>query len=139
MTVPGAALTDGHVQGHLILTNCLTDEVTRPAIERALKEDELLWLDLDETGQIIALLREVFKIHPLAIEDAQEFNQRPKVEDYDDLVSPNRLRRARPGSAAGRGACLLRRAFPGQRASCPRGVRDAQARERTWWSRRNWR
>jgi len=33
------------------------------------------------------LLREVFKIHPLAIEDAQEFNQRPKIEDYDDFVS----------------------------------------------------
>jgi magnesium transporter len=76
------------VQGHLILTNCLTDEVTRPAIERALKEDELLWLDLEDTGpDTIALLREVFKIHPLAIEDAQEFHQRPKIEDYDNFVS----------------------------------------------------
>ncbi len=76
------------MHGHLILTNCLADEVTRPAIERALNGDELLWLDLDDTGpDTIALLREVFKIHPLAIEDAQEFNQRPKVEDYDDFVS----------------------------------------------------
>jgi magnesium transporter len=76
------------VQGHLLLTNCLTDEVTRPNIERALKEDDLLWLDLEDTGpDTIALLREVFKIHPLAIEDAQEFNQRPKIEDYDDFVS----------------------------------------------------
>ena len=76
------------MQGHLILTNCLTDEVTRPNIERALKEDDLLWLDLEDTGpDTIALLREVFKIHPLAIEDAQEFNQRPKIEDYDDFVS----------------------------------------------------
>jgi magnesium transporter len=80
--------TIGQVQGHLILTNCLTDEVTRPNIERALKEDDLLWLDLEDTGpDTIALLREVFKIHPLAIEDAQEFNQRPKIEDYDDFVS----------------------------------------------------
>ena len=76
------------MQGHLILTNCLTDEVTRPAIERALKEDDLLWLDLQDTGaDTIALLREVFKLHPLAIEDAQEFHQRPKIEDYDDFVS----------------------------------------------------
>jgi magnesium transporter len=76
------------VQGHLVLTNCLTDEVTRPAIERALKEDDLLWLDLEDTGpETIALLREVFKLHPLAIEDAQEFHQRPKIEDYDDFVS----------------------------------------------------
>jgi len=28
----------------------------------------------------------VFKIHPLAVEDAQEFSQRPKVEDYEDFV-----------------------------------------------------
>ncbi|HEX2818639.1 MAG TPA: magnesium transporter CorA family protein [Streptosporangiaceae bacterium] len=76
------------MQGHLILANCLTDEVTRPNIERAVKEDNLLWLDLTDTGpDTIALLREVFKIHPLAIEDAQEFNQRPKIEDYDDFVS----------------------------------------------------
>jgi magnesium transporter len=75
------------VQGHLLLTNCIEDEVTRPVIEQALKEDTLLWLNLADTGpDTIALLREVFKIHPLAIEDAQEFHQRPKVEDYDDFV-----------------------------------------------------
>jgi magnesium transporter len=76
------------VQGHLILSNCLTDEVTRPNVERALNEGDLLWLDLADTGpDTIAVLREVFKIHPLAIEDAQEFNQRPKIEDYDNFVS----------------------------------------------------
>jgi magnesium transporter len=75
------------MSGHLLLNNCLEDEVTRPAIERALKEDTLLWLDLADTGpDTIALLREVFKIHPLAVEDAQEFNQRPKIEDYEDFV-----------------------------------------------------
>ncbi len=75
------------MRGHLLLTNCIQDEVTRPAIELALKDDTLLWLDLADTDQdTIALLREVFKIHPLAIEDAQEFSQRPKVEDYDDFV-----------------------------------------------------
>jgi len=75
------------VQGHLLLTNCIEDEVTRPAIEQALNEGTLLWLNLADTGpDTIALLREVFKIHPLAVEDAQEFDQRPKVEDYDDFV-----------------------------------------------------
>jgi magnesium transporter len=76
------------VRGHLLLTNCLEDEVTRPNIELALKEDKLLWLDLQDTDEeTLALLREVFKIHPLAVEDAKEFNQRPKVEDYDNFVS----------------------------------------------------
>jgi magnesium transporter len=75
------------VRGHLLLTNCIEGEVTRPAIELALNDDKLLWLDLADTGpDTIALLREVFKIHPLAVEDAQEFDQRPKVEDYDDFV-----------------------------------------------------
>ena len=73
--------------GHLLLKNCVEDEPTRPAIERALKDDSLLWLDFADTSpETITLLREVFKIHPLAVEDAQEFNQRPKVEDYEDFV-----------------------------------------------------
>ena len=76
------------MRGHLLLTNCLQDEVTRPNIELALKEDKLLWLDLQDTGdETLTLLREVFKIHPLAVEDAKEFHQRPKIEDYDDFVS----------------------------------------------------
>jgi magnesium transporter len=76
------------VRGHLLLTNCVIDEVTRPNIELALKEDRLLWLDLQDTDdETLTLLREVFKIHPLAIEDASEFHQRPKIEDYDDFVS----------------------------------------------------
>lgn len=53
-----------------MLTNCLEDELTRPNIELALKEDRLLWLDLQDTGdEVLAVLREVFKIHPLAVED----------------------------------------------------------------------
>jgi magnesium transporter len=76
------------VRGHLLLTNCIEDKVTRPNIELALKQDRLLWLDLaDNSEETLALLREVFKIHPLAIEDATEFHQRPKIEDYDDFVS----------------------------------------------------
>jgi len=67
--------------------NCIEEEATRPNIELALKEDNLLWLNLAGTDpDTIALLRDVFKIHPLAIEDTQEFNQRPKAEDYDDFV-----------------------------------------------------
>ena len=36
---------------------------------------------------MLTLLHEVFKIHPLAVEDVREFHQRPKIEDYDDFVS----------------------------------------------------
>jgi Mg2+ and Co2+ transporter CorA len=76
------------VRGHLLLTNCLEDELTRPNIELAMKADRLLWLDLEGTDdEVLTLLHEVFKIHPLAVEDVKEFHQRPKIEDYDDFVS----------------------------------------------------
>jgi hypothetical protein len=46
------------VRGHLLLTNCLEDELTRPTIELALKEDRLLWLDLHGTDDdVLVLLR----------------------------------------------------------------------------------
>ena len=32
------------------------------------------------------LLLDVFKIHHLAVDDAQHFGQRPKLEDYDDFI-----------------------------------------------------
>ena len=64
----------GAVRGQLLLTNCLEDELTRPNIELAMKEDRLLWLDLQGTDdEVLILLREVFKIHPLAVEDVKEF------------------------------------------------------------------
>ena len=52
------------VRGHLLLTNCLEDELTRPNIELAMKADRLLWLDLEGTDdEVLTLLHEVFKIH----------------------------------------------------------------------------
>jgi magnesium transporter len=58
----------------------------RPAIERLLHENKLLWLDLDrpDAGDL-AMLRDVFELHPLALKDVEEFGQRPKLEDFDDI------------------------------------------------------
>ena len=33
-----------------------------------------------------AVLRDVFRFHPLALEDSEHFGQRAKLEDYDDFV-----------------------------------------------------
>ncbi len=50
------------MRGHLLLTNCIEDEGTRPNIKLALKEDRLLWLDLHDTDdKTQALLREVVR------------------------------------------------------------------------------
>src|SRR3954464_10676994 len=43
------------------------------------------WLDIfppDDSD--VAILRDVFHFHPLAIEDSITYTQRPKIEHYDD-------------------------------------------------------
>jgi magnesium transporter len=77
------------VNGHLIRIDGTADEDFKPDdVERALHNDEILWLDLhDSSEESLALLRDVFSIHPLAVEDALEFGQRPKMEDYENFVS----------------------------------------------------
>src|SRR6476619_6351954 len=48
------------------------------------QKDEFVWLDLqDPHEQDVALLRDEFKFHPLAIEDATRHHERPKVDSYD--------------------------------------------------------
>jgi magnesium transporter len=76
------------VDGHLVTTDGgLTEQLTPELIGQALQRREVLWLDLDCSGQdTISVLRDVFRFHPLAIEDVAHFGQRPKVEDYDDFT-----------------------------------------------------
>ena len=59
----------------------------RVAIESRLSSGEFFWLDLhDPSEEDFVLLRDVFKFHPLALEDSEQFGQRPKLEDYEDFV-----------------------------------------------------
>ena len=77
------------VNGHLIRIDGSSDDDFKPDdVEQALHNDEILWLDLDDSSEeTLTLLRDVFEIHPLAIEDAAEFGQRPKIESYGNFVS----------------------------------------------------
>jgi magnesium transporter len=60
---------------------------TRQSVEQRVAAGEFLWLDLDGVDdEARDLLLTVFKVHPLAVEDAQNFGQRPKLEDYDDFM-----------------------------------------------------
>ena len=57
------------------------------AIAERLRGDGFFWLDLHEPDQAdFTLMRRVFGFHPLAVEDAENFGQRAKVEEYDDVV-----------------------------------------------------
>jgi magnesium transporter len=64
-----------------------TDDVSDADIRARLAGDGFFWLDLHQPGpDEMALLRDVFRFHPLAVEDAEKFGQRAKIEEYDDVV-----------------------------------------------------
>jgi len=59
----------------------------RENVERLLAADVFFWIDLDQPNEAdYSILREVFKFHPLAVEDSEKFGQRAKLEEYDDFV-----------------------------------------------------
>src|ERR1700691_4589850 len=71
------------MQGTLTVDGASAD-ADRPAIEAALAGSSFFWLDLEGVdGDTAAVLRDSFKFHPLAVEDAANFGQRPKPGDYD--------------------------------------------------------
>src|SRR6202042_1920193 len=51
------------------------------------KQGGFVWLGLFEPGEgELALVRDTFGLHELAVEDAQSFHMRPKIETYDQGV-----------------------------------------------------
>ena len=75
-----------HGTGFSFSVPCFT-EIDRPAIERSLAEDHFFWLDLTSPGkEEIKELHELFAFHPLALEDALHFGQRPKLDHYGEYV-----------------------------------------------------
>jgi magnesium transporter len=62
-------------------------DFSRDAAESLLATGGFFWLDLYQpTQDDFDVLRDVFKFHPLALEDSEQFGQRPKLDDYDDFV-----------------------------------------------------
>ena len=60
---------------------------TREEVEKLLGGGEFFWLDLDSPDEAdFEILADVFKFHPLAVEDSENFGQRAKLDDYDDFV-----------------------------------------------------
>jgi magnesium transporter len=57
------------------------------ACTAAQADDAFLWIGLHEPGpEQLEQLGEVFGMHPLALEDAANGRQRPKIERYDDML-----------------------------------------------------
>ena len=79
------------------------DEGPVPLTEAAVRctEGGFVWLGLFEPGEEeLAQVRDTFGLHELAVEDAQNFHMRPKIESYDQGVRLVILRTARYDDAA---------------------------------------
>jgi magnesium transporter len=62
-------------------------DFSRESAEELLAGGGFFWLDLDRPdAHDFEVLRDVFRFHPLAIEDSENFGQRAKIDDYDDHV-----------------------------------------------------
>src|SRR6266567_476500 len=79
------------------------DEGAVPLEEAAARcgQGGFVWLGLFEPGEEeLAQVRDTFGLHELAVEDAQNFHMRPKIESYDQGVRLVILRTARYDDAA---------------------------------------
>lgn len=77
---------------------CRQGEGAVPLEEAAARcsQGGFVWLGLFEPGmEELAQVRDSFGLHELAVEDAQTFHMRPKVESYDEAVQLVILRTAR--------------------------------------------
>jgi magnesium transporter len=83
-----AALPTGPSVCHVVHDETVGElHLTREGAERLLDGGRFFWLDVHRpTDEDFAVLRDVFRFHPLALEDSEHFDQRPKLDDYDDFV-----------------------------------------------------
>jgi magnesium transporter len=75
------------VDGYLVGIDGSVAAADRASVERALRENRLLWLDLHGVDEdTAAMLRDTFEFHPVALTDVSEFGQRPKGETFGDTL-----------------------------------------------------
>jgi magnesium transporter len=61
--------------------------VDREKIAELHRRDHFFWLDLAQpSAQDLEVLGELLGLHPLALEDTREWNQRPKLDQYENHV-----------------------------------------------------
>ena len=82
-------MSDGEVgsrSGRALRVPCLKNPASHE-IEFHLSSGEFVWIDLEgPSEEDLQKLSEHIGLHPLTLEDAQTFTQRPKIEDYENYV-----------------------------------------------------
>lgn len=76
------------MKGHLVALDGSVSEPTVENVRRLKDASTRFWLDLEGLDDADAqmLLRDTFGFHPLAVEDAEHFGQRPKLDSYGDYA-----------------------------------------------------
>jgi magnesium transporter len=72
----------------LITADGSEHEVSSDSVRQLLASSARFWLDLADLDESTAdgLLRDTFGFHPLAVQNAERFGQRPKIDAYDDFT-----------------------------------------------------
>ena len=72
----------------LITVDGSEHEVSTGTVWRLLDTSARFWLDLAGVDKSTAdeMLRDTFGFHPLALQEAEHFGQRPKIDAYDDVT-----------------------------------------------------
>jgi magnesium transporter len=74
------------MQGTLV-TGGVRSAATTATITDLVNSGASFWLDLDGVDEETSdLLANTFHFHPLAVEDAEHFGQRPKIDEFDDFT-----------------------------------------------------
>jgi magnesium transporter len=77
------------MDGHLVTMDGNELDLRPEEVERLLSSSVPFWLDLcsgDESTPEYRLLRDTFRFHPVALEDAEHFGQRPKLDSYEEYA-----------------------------------------------------
>jgi magnesium transporter len=78
------------MKGTITQDNKIT-AASQQEIEQAVADGTFFWLDLDihdpgPDDDVTSLLTNTFHFHPVAVEAANRFGQRPRIDEYDDFV-----------------------------------------------------
>ena len=74
------------MQGTVVVDGVSTS-ATSAAVADLVSSGASFWLDLDGVDdEASTLLAATFGFHPLAVEDAEHFGQRPKIDEFDDFT-----------------------------------------------------
>jgi magnesium transporter len=69
-----------------LIVPCFTS-IDEKNIRQHLKDDQFFWIDLiSPSREDLSRLADIFHFHPLAVEDTEQFGQRPKLDNYGDHI-----------------------------------------------------